>query len=141
MPRPTGSQFITLYRGLHGVVPADVSTNNVGPHWTRNSRIAERFAMGESAYGGYAHDPDENDEIHGVVLTAKVHPRNIMSNDSEEALNMDVIGDSEEESFLRHRAPVHIERMHHITRWQPNEDYIEEEIKEVPMPKRIHGRV
>lgn len=140
MPRPTGSQFVTLYRGLHGVTPKDVDTRTVGPHWTTDSGTAVRFAMGESDYGGYQDEPDIDEKIHGVVLTAKVHPRNIMSNDSDEAQMMGVVGNLENENFLRNRAPVHIERMHHIVRTEMGGGESEEYTREINLPKRLRGR-
>lgn len=45
MPKPTGKQWVTLYRGLAGVShPDELDPELIGPHWTHDPHSAEMFA-------------------------------------------------------------------------------------------------
>lgn len=136
------NQFKTLYRGL-STHPDNIDYDAVGPHWTENLNSAYNFATDRDVWGwphgdvGY----EEGEVSHGVILQAKVHPRNIISNDDEEAQDMAVMPkDSlENETFLRHRAPVHIEAIEHITTSMSDGEGTEDS-KRTVFPKRIRGR-
>lgn len=50
MPRPTGPQFVTLYRGLAGIShPSELDPELIGPHWTHSRDAAEMFAGEEGS--------------------------------------------------------------------------------------------
>lgn len=135
-------QFQTVYRGLHGIHPDDVDTSNIGPHWTSDYETAHRFAWGAGS-GNSGIDmkkPTEGNPVSSTILTAKVHPRNILSLDSDDANSWDVYPDnSENEVFLRDHAPVHIEKVQHMEN-HLNFTGQSPTVTDVPMSKRIHTR-
>ena len=60
MPKPTGPQFTTLYRGLQDVShPDEIDPELIGPHWTHTKEKAEYFA-GESGSTVTAQVPNEH---------------------------------------------------------------------------------
>ncbi len=135
------NQFKTLYRGLM-THPENVDYDAVGPHWTENIESAYNFATNRDVWGWSQDENYEEGEVsHGVILQAKVHSRNIMPNDDNEAQAMAVMPkDSlENETFLRDRAPVHIEALEHITTTMSDGNGLENS-KRTVFPKRIRGR-
>lgn len=71
--KPKGSQFTTLYRGVTDEnadsTPFSKRTGNMGMHWSTDRSVAESFAGFDEE--GYA--------VPGIVTTAKVHNRHIMT--------------------------------------------------------------
>ena len=135
------NQFKTLYRGLT-THPDNVDYDAVGPHWTESLESAYNFATNRDVWGWSQNEDYEEGEVsHGVILQAKVHSRNIMPNDDNEAQSMAVMPkDSlENETFLRDRAPVHIEALEHITT-NMSDGRGTEDSKRTVFPKRIRGR-
>lgn len=140
MPAPDGPQFQTVYRGLHNVHPDDLDTSNIGAHWTTDYDTAVQFAGGRES-GMRMKKATMDKPVSSTVLTAKVHPRNILSNDSDEASAFDVYTDeSENEVFLRDHAPVHIENIQHILNTMDQKGMLDTQITDVPMNKRIRTR-
>jgi hypothetical protein len=123
MPKPTGPQFVTLYRGLSNVSPDEVKTTDVGPHWSRSHEVAYNFATDRDVEGwphddGIVGDMDDVNSRYGTVIEAKVHRRHIIDPESQEGQDWQGFaavqhsGSQEQESTVRPGAPVHVLRMH-----------------------------
>lgn len=117
-----GSQFVTLYRGLAGTTPEEVTKRDLGPHWTVDPEIAYNFATSRDVWGTHHHDAwDDEDAPHGTVIRAKVHKRHIIDPESEEGKDWmageNVLGPEniEQERTVRPGAIVHVEEMGHYT--------------------------
>lgn len=108
MPRPTGQQFIQLYRGLAGVSPETLDKGRLGRHWSSNQWVAESF--GTDGLG---------DDEPSMVIGALVHKRHIIPEGTEEwdeeAGRYDAYGEDSPESeyTVRPGAPVHITGITH----------------------------
>jgi len=108
MPRPTGEQFIQLYRGLAYTSPENMDTRRLGRHWSSNRWVAEAFG---------------NDDIpkntSSVVIGALVHKRHIIPEGTEEWSNeaerygAEGADSPESEYTVRKGAPVHITSITH----------------------------
>lgn len=118
-----GSQFVTLYRGLAGVTPEEVSKRDLGPHWTTDPNIAYNFATSRDVEGTYHHDAwdDLEEPPSGTIIRAQVHKRHIIDPESEEGrewrMGENVLGPEniEQERTVRPGAIVHVEEMGHYT--------------------------
>lgn len=130
MPKPTGPQFVTLYRGLVNVTPGEVKAAQVGPHWSRSPEVAYNFAMDRDVEGFSHEDEGIRDEgtRFGTVVEAKIHRRHIIDPNSEEgrgwAEGDAVFGQDhpEQERTVRPNAPVHVLKMHHFDDVDPSKD-------------------
>lgn len=120
MPRPTGPQFVTLYRGLEGVSPDMLDKGQMGMHWTPKYDVARSYANAENSYSN-----EDFDEHGGVVVEAKVHKRHIIEPGSEEwekvagrsgVFDRDESGwgSWEQEHSIRPGAPVHVTQLRHL---------------------------
>lgn len=117
------NQFLTLYRGLHGVSPEEVERTNLGSHWTVDHNVAVSFATGD--YLGVTDESgepnfDDPSPSAGTVIRAKVHKRHIVdpnSPEGEEWQDMGVTGPDhyEQERTVRPNAIVHVEDLFHVT--------------------------
>lgn len=108
MPKPTGEQWVQLYRGIAHVNPDTLDTRGLGRHWSTNKWVAESFGtdgLGED-------DPS-------MVIGALVHKKHIIPEDTEEWSNeAERYGsfghDSpESEHTVKRGAPVHITSITH----------------------------
>lgn len=112
MPRPTGQQFIQLYRGLEGVSPETLDVHRMGPHWTTDPSVAYRFSG------------TDYEDTEGTVVGALVHKRHIIPVDTpehDEAMSRwgvadpdEPLGRLEKEHTVRSGAPLHITEITHI---------------------------
>lgn len=132
MPKPTGPQWVRLYRGLHATDPEHIEKNpkGIGPHWSTSSDVAYNFATYRDISGiphwdmAYDEDPIP---LEGTVVEALVHRRHIIDPESDEGqdwqLGEDVFGPdhSEQERTVRPGAPVHVQALHHFD--DDNEKY------------------
>lgn len=138
MPKPSGKQWIRLYRGLANVTPEQVDTRQMGPHWTTDARVAYNFATNRDA-DGYPHHDNDGIPMAGTVVEALIHRRHIVDPNSEEGHNWQmgeaVFGPDhpEQEKTVRDTSTVHIQRMHFV-----DDDTNEERM--VTMPKGIRSR-
>ena len=111
MPKPTGPQFTTLYRGLQDVShPDEIDPELIGPHWTHTKEKAEYFA-GESGSTVTAQVPNEH--IMYSSKTGYQHP-DFLGNYSFGDPNPYKVmyGDEgEEETFVRPNVTVDIVAM------------------------------
>lgn len=141
MPKPSGPQFIQLYRGLHGVTPEDVETKQIGPHWTPDFNVAYNFATYRDVDGNPHWDALEYDDmpLSGTVVEALVHRRHIIDPESEEGHDWQMgeavlwPGHPEQERTVRPGATVHVQKMHHFD--DDNDKYTE-----VKVPKGLKAR-
>lgn len=128
MPRPTGDQWVSLYRGLASVTPSEVTPNAVGLHWTTDPEVAYNFATSRDAEG-WLHDDDYEDTPRfGTVLEAKVHKRNLIDPNSKEGQDMsDLLAiqapeHPEQERTVRPGSRVHVLKMHHYDDDNPDNE-------------------
>ena len=118
MPRPTGEQFIHLYRGLADVTPEQVDAKGAGLHWTTDPESAYNFATSRDAFG-WVHEDRDDGPLQGTILEAKVHRRHVVDLNSEEGKDMAEMlsilppEHPEQETTVRPGAPVHVLRMHY----------------------------
>lgn len=112
MAKPTGPQWLHLYRGISEVEPDHIDTSHVGEHWTTNPSVAESFAT----------DGFDTGEPSGTVVEALIHRRHVIDPSSEEhrywkehhgVMSPD---SPEQEKTIRTGALVHIQRFHHINK-------------------------
>lgn len=121
MPRPTGSQFVRLYRGLHRTSPEGIENQptDIGSHWTSQEGIAYDFATIRNFGDQQFRDDDYTLTGKGTIVEALVHKRNIIDPNSKE-WNRTWSGSvfepthPEKETTVRPGAPVHIQRFHHV---------------------------
>jgi hypothetical protein len=114
MPKPTGQQWVKLYRGLYDVPGDSAGDNpNIGRHWTTSPYVAKLFAQyGTTRPSRYAAD----DSFGGSVVEAIVHRRHIVRPDDPEAAKAGVYPEwhpdaqREQEVTLRRGAPVHLRK-------------------------------
>ena len=112
MPKPTGPQFVQLYRGLEGVTPETLDVHQMGPHWTTDPGVAYHFS-------GTNYEDTE-----GTVVGALVHKRHIIPVGSQEHDNIrdrwgiadadEPLGRVEKEHTVRLGAPLHVTEITHI---------------------------
>jgi hypothetical protein len=140
MPRPTGQQWVRLYRGLHESTPETVSTKQIGPHWTPDFNIAYNFATYRNTEGYPLHDASDDDiPLAGTVVEALVHRRHIIDPESEEGRGWQegeaVFGSwhPEQERTVRPGATVHVQSLHHF-------DDDKGTYKEVKVPQGLKAR-
>lgn len=124
MPKPTGQQWVRLYRGLHMTDPEHVEAHPkvIGSHWSSNSDIAYNFATNRDIEGYPHYDWGDEDPIpmKGTVVEALVHPRHIIDPESDEGqdwqMHSEVFGPdhSEQERTVRPGAPVHVQKLHYF---------------------------
>lgn len=103
-------QFLTVYRGLRDVShPDELDPELIGPHWTHDKRVAEKFAgrtgsivtgqvnkkhLMQDSSTGWSHPDLMNDYGMGYNVVYKVFP-----------------GEEEKETFVRPGNDIHITHM------------------------------
>lgn len=144
MPRPTGQQWVRLYRGLAQTTPEQINRKEIGNHWSVSPDVAYNFATNRDAEG-WAHDEyfDDMEDYSpsGTIVEALVHRRHIIDPNSEEgddwASMHSVFGPehSEQERTVRPDATIHIQKLHYV-----DEGKNEERTINVPRNLRSRGR-
>lgn len=126
MPKPTGDQWVRLYRGFAGTTAEEVSTRRLGVHWTPDFDTAKIWTDPEKH--GVGAPPDQGDgtwrgiydkDTSGTIVSALVHKRHIIPEDSEEwedVTSRSTHGyslgfEGEKELTVRPKATVHITGM------------------------------
>lgn len=103
-------QYVTVYRGLRDVDhPDDLDPELIGPHWTHDKTIAERFT-----------------NKHGSIVTGRVNKKHLMQDSSTGWTHPDLMNDygmgynavykvfpneEEKETFVRPEKNIHITHM------------------------------
>lgn len=121
MPRPTGKQWVRLYRGLHegkdndplyvDDFVEDSQNRPVGIHWSSSPAVARTFAR----HGALEYRPGE--ETDGLLIQAVVHRRHIIGQDDPTAIDAGVYPEwhpgaqREREVTLRPGAPIHVQKV------------------------------
>lgn len=118
MPRPTGPQWVHLYRGISEFGPKDVDTSWIGQHWTTDRGVADSFAT----------DGFDTGNQSGTVVEAFIHRRHIVDPYSGEGRTLqersgvrspeeDAAQQApEHEKTVRQGAIVHVQKMHYVNR-------------------------
>ena len=132
-------ESVELHRGLHfgprswdeaqGIMKnpqrfleQNLNRSQTGIHWTQDVNSAYNFATDRDPEG-WAHesggwDDEDEGEAFGVVLTAKVHPRHILQEGTEEhesySMGSAIFGEGhpEQETTVRDQARVHSRQAH-----------------------------
>jgi hypothetical protein len=106
---------VTLYRGIGGVVPSQIRTDETGVHWTPSFEVAKSFADPDHPQNAGAEHPDE-----GVVIEAQVPKSSVLNRRSAEFKKLQdekliLHGNSrEKEVTLRPGAPITVDKLHHL---------------------------
>ena len=111
MPKPTGQQFVQLYRGLEQASPDTLDAHQMGPHWTTDYGVARTFAGWDSGVGG-------------TVVGALVHKRHIIPEGTPEhddakykwavSGSDEAWGSWEKEHTVRPGSPIHVTEIKHV---------------------------
>lgn len=103
-------QFVTLYRGVmdrnDDAVVFSKRTGSMGQSWSTDRNVAEKFANFD----------EEGYETPGVVVTAQVHKRHILSSPSERSTIPGIHSTQslEREQPVRKGGIVHVRGVEHI---------------------------
>lgn len=150
MPRPLGPQWVQVYRGLRDAswdTVAQDPKQPLGIHWTRDPRVAQKFATHGSLRPSRYDDGDE-----GAVIAGLVHRRHLLGKDDPDAVNAGVYPDYhpdsrlEREVTIRPGAPVHVQSVTQVvpdsypyafpSDDEDEEDEWEDNVEEFPHPSR-----
>jgi hypothetical protein len=116
-PENFGPQFkdhITLYRGIGGVTPEHLKTDELGVHWTEDYETAKKFANPDHPFNAGAEHPDD-----GVIIEAKVPASGVLNRRSKEFRDlanekMILSKKAENETTIRPGTEVHLNQLHHL---------------------------
>ena len=117
----TEEEVAGIMQDPHRYLSENLNRQQTGIHWTRNVNSAYNFATdrdpeGWAHEGGY--DDEDEGEPFGVVMSARVHPRHILEEGSEEhesyQMGSAILGEGhpEQETTVREGGRVHSREAH-----------------------------